>query len=426
MQPSHTPSETAFCRRRRGFFRIDAHVVVPPHAARSQQQILPRTPPDRFRGDPTLGAPSRVRGIHVAVHEGDEAPGPARRRGMARETPPPEQTRREALAVLRHNPGFSVPERWVDYALTHGFRRVEATPVPRCPDCGSDPERTVGQYVHRSSLVRLRECDACDLMWTDVRIQEGEEDSLESGSDERPQRECPVDRSPVYRHLAGFVTGVAGRRASVLEIGGGKGHLLSQVRDRRPDLSLVLQDASAPACRYAESHFGLATLCGDLTVLETLSRPFDVVILDEVLDYVPDLGRMWRLLRKLVAKGGSLVVRLDGRRSLVRIGAALGRIAGHFVQPARQDRLPFLDPDQLYVMTPAYLEGRLRALGFGDIEVKPAPFPLDHSGVGRHVRRAGFGAARLLNRVTFGTWSPTPAVVLTAVRSTETADAEDC
>ena len=71
--------------------------------------------------------------------------------------------RASALAVLRHNVGFDVPELWVDYAIRHGFRQVKAVTVGRCPDCGGQPKRSLGQFVYYSTLVRLVECGACGL-----------------------------------------------------------------------------------------------------------------------------------------------------------------------------------------------------------------------------------------------------------------------
>src|SRR5690606_41910063 len=39
------------------------------------------------------------------------------------------RSRSEAYSVLRANFGFASPERWIEYALRHKFRRVRTTPV---------------------------------------------------------------------------------------------------------------------------------------------------------------------------------------------------------------------------------------------------------------------------------------------------------
>src|SRR6478752_391807 len=74
--------------------------------------------------------------------------------------------------TLSHNLGFDKPERWIDYAQRKEFSPVRAYPIHQCPDCGTPSEKILGQYVHYSTLHRLRECLHCGLIWSDARLDE--------------------------------------------------------------------------------------------------------------------------------------------------------------------------------------------------------------------------------------------------------------
>lgn len=75
----------------------------------------------------------------------------------------------------------------------------------------------------------------------------------------------------------------------VLDIGGAKGHLLTALRVRRPDLRLVLNDLSEDACNYAAQNYGLNTVCGDVKALRMSSTRYDVIIMSDVIYYEPDI-----------------------------------------------------------------------------------------------------------------------------------------
>src|SRR5262245_16256578 len=74
------------------------------------------------------------------------------------------------LDLLRHNHGFSEPEKWVGYGLAHDFEPIRASKLDGCPDCGGTDHRLMGQYVYYSTLARLNECATCGLVYSDARI----------------------------------------------------------------------------------------------------------------------------------------------------------------------------------------------------------------------------------------------------------------
>lgn len=324
-------------------------------------------------------------------------------------------SRQAALAILRHNQGFAEPDRWVEYALGHSFSPVRATPVPACPDCGAPPGGRLGQYVHYSTLLQLLQCPACGLIWASARL----DPAVIRGHFELAYKgeEYFAARADIFGQLAREVSRLAPAGGRVLDVGGAQGYLMHRLRQRRPDLDVVVQDLSREAVRHAREVFGLETLCGPLHQLAGHHRQYDVVVLSDVLYYEPRLPDCWRLLPPLVAPGGSVVIRVPNKLQLIRLRQAWRRcLGGHGDADPLQDRIRHFNPDHIYLLTRRYLTRRLGQVGFGAIRVLPSP-PLRPRG--RWRQGAGtllFLAASAVARLTGGRVILTPSQVLVAAR----------
>jgi SAM-dependent methyltransferase len=284
----------------------------------------------------------------------------------------------EMLTLLRENLGFDEPEDWLAYALQHHFTRVAATPIPRCPDCGALPRRQLGQHVYYSTLMHLVECSGCGLIWMDAQLPHH---LIRQHFDLGYKDEVYFERSRrlIVRRLAEVIVRAAPRHGSVLDVGGAKGHLLAEVRKRRPDLHVVLNDLSQVATRRAEELFRLETIEGDLSVLAEQHARYDVVVLSDVLYYIPELHRAWTILSDLIKRGGCLVLRVPNAAPRITFAQALRRR----FHRGLDDRIPHLNSEHMYVFTRRYLRRRLAGLGF-DTLIIPSPLlcgPLGRSAV---------------------------------------------
>jgi len=206
-------------------------------------------------------------------------------------------TREEILRILHHNAGFARPELWVEYALGHGFKPVEAVRISDCPECGGRPNRSIGQFVYYSTLIRLLECRRCTLMWADARIDQA---VMQSHFEREYKDETyfAEDRQAINEHLAAIVDKHASPGARILDIGGAKGHLMHRALLRRPDLQVTVHDISIIATTWAATNFGFQTICGDVRALESHRQTYDVVVLSDVLYYEPDLRLLWSVLQR--------------------------------------------------------------------------------------------------------------------------------
>lgn len=317
----------------------------------------------------------------------------------------------EMLGILRENLGFDHPEAWLPYARKHAFKRVAATPVRTCPDCGGEARRTWGQYAYYSTLIRLRECGRCGLVWADAHIDPGvlrqhfevvykDEDYFRSA------------RSAIFEQLAGIADRLAPRGGRVLDVGGARGHLMHRLAQRRPDLHLTVHDLSRAATDHAATQFGLATLNGDAEELAACPHRFDVVVLSDVIYYEPKLHAVWRALDRLVRPGGAVVIRIPNKSHWIRLAQAWFRLTHPGRRGALQNRVRFFNPEHIFLLRRPYLFRRLRRLGFRTMHALPSP-PLGGV-VPEAIRATFFRAATMANALSGRTLVLTPSQVVVA------------
>lgn len=282
------------------------------------------------------------------------------------------KSREEALAILRQNVGFEDPEQWVDYAVRHGFKRSHATPVPVCPDCGQPPAGQLGQYVYYSTLIRLLRCGSCHLIWADARLDSSTViEHFETAYKDREyfrQR-----RSSIFRQLIGELDRLTPHGGAVLDIGGAQGDLMQLLKIKRPDLTTVVHDLSESAVQYAREQFGLPTILGDIGVLENHDRRYDAVVLSDVLYYEPRLADFWRVLSKLVAPGGAVLLRVPNKLAPIRMHQVLYRSMRSIRRHDAQDNIKYFNPEHIYILSRQYLTARLLRTGFRAVRVLPSP-----------------------------------------------------
>jgi 2-polyprenyl-3-methyl-5-hydroxy-6-metoxy-1,4-benzoquinol methylase len=317
-----------------------------------------------------------------------------------------------ALSVLQHNVGFDTPEIWVDFAIRHGFQRVKAMAIERCPDCGGQPKQSLGQFVYYSTLVRLVECDACGLVWRNVRLDPGVLMQHFEGAYKDDEYFLQARRA-IFEQLVGHIEAVAPHGGRVLDIGGAKGHLMHALIGRRPDLAVVVNDLSEAATRHAKEQFGLPTITGDVSALCRDGARYDVVVLSDVLYYEPDIAEMWSALPRLVARHGSILIRVPNKFHLLRANQWVRDLLRSPHQRATQANVAFFNPEHLLLLSRRYLMGRLQGLGFVNIQCLPSPL-LRSTAVPNAVGQAVFQLARLANAVSAGRLVITPSMLLCA------------
>jgi 2-polyprenyl-3-methyl-5-hydroxy-6-metoxy-1,4-benzoquinol methylase len=282
------------------------------------------------------------------------------------------KSREEVLEILRQNVGFEDPEPWVDYALQHSFTRSHATPIPVCPDCGQPPVSQFGQYVYYSTLIRLLTCGSCYLMWADAHLDPSTvRQHFETAYKDRDY--FRLRRSLIFRQLVGELDRLTPQGGAVLDIGGAQGDLMQLLKMERPDLTTVVHDLSESALQHASEQFGLPTILGDIGALQNHDRRYDAVVLSDVLYYEPRIADVWRVLRRLVAPGGAVLVRVPNKLAVIRAHQVLSRLMRSIRRHNSQDSIKYFNPEHIYILSRRYLTARLLRTGFRSVRVLPSP-----------------------------------------------------
>jgi 2-polyprenyl-3-methyl-5-hydroxy-6-metoxy-1,4-benzoquinol methylase len=280
--------------------------------------------------------------------------------------------------------GFSEPQKWLPYATRHRLRSVPAEHLLCCPNCGHEHRRPIAQYVYYSHLTHLQHCRQCSLIYADVRL----DPSIIKDHFERTYKDDGYflqQRRAVFQQLAHWIATCAPLKGRVLDVGGATGALMMEVFSIRPDLHMTLSDLSSTACQEAEGK-GFAVICGGIAELATLPHPFDVVVMSDVIYYEPDIRTLWQILPGLVAKGGTLILRVPNKLFFIRLGQTLLRLTPGRTRMA--DQVPFFNPEHAYIFSRTFLVQQLKQLGF-----TPRCFPA------RALRKGGWKktAAELLD-----------------------------
>lgn len=318
------------------------------------------------------------------------------------------------LSILRHNSGFEDPERWLEFARTHGFKRVRSTKLVACPDCGSSASRKIGQQIYYSTLMSLLACRSCGLVYADTRI----DPEVLRGHFERAYKDEAYfsdQRRLIFQHISSIVQERAPSGASVIDIGGAEGHLLSTIHGVRPDLDLTLNDVSSAACAYGAEKFGLRTACAPVAELAALERTFDVLLLIDVIYYEPDLCGLWEAVGSLLDKQTCLILRVPNKFALLSRLERLRAVLATAKQRSMFASIALFNPEHIYVFTRPYLLQKLRRLGFTSIEFLPSP-PLNRRGWANGVTGTYYRAARVAHGLSGGSLVATPAMVVVAAR----------
>ena len=318
---------------------------------------------------------------------------------------PTESIRNAMAEILAANTGFENPALWIPYALEHDFTRIEPQRVNRCPDCSEEQSQEIGQYAYYSTLIRLKRCKRCQLIFSDVLLSP----EVIAKHFERAYKDetyFRVARQAIFESVSDHVCRRTPEGGSVLDVGGARGHLLEQIQKKRPDLHLTLNDLSEAACSDVRERLGIPAHQGGVHSLQALEQRFDTIILCDVIYYEPDIRGLWSVVADRLNPGGMVHIRLPNRLQLIRALQALRQVTGR--RGPLDSSVPSFNPEHIFILSSAYLRPRLRALGFQKIEARPSPPLAPEGGLGW--RRPFLAAARATSLATAGRILLTPAV----------------
>lgn len=317
----------------------------------------------------------------------------------------------QMLELLHRNKGFTSPEKWLDYAITHHFTKTDAHKLLECPDCLTQSSKQIGQFIYYSTLANLKKCTRCGLIFSDTRIDSR---VIQTHFEQAYKDEAYFQyrRYRIFDQISRLADSIAPRGGNILDIGGAKGHLLLRLKERRPDLTFVLNDLSKEACNHAASKYSFQTIQGGTTELEQIFYRFNVVILSDVMYYETELRKLLALLPRLVSDNGAIIIRVPNKLPLIRLYQFMRCALLPARNKAMQDNIKFFNPEHLYVFSRRYLLTRLKKLGFPLITTLPSELLLQD----QHdlIRPLCYYLSKILAFISFGKIIITPSIIVIA------------
>lgn len=231
----------------------------------------------------------------------------------------------------------------------------------RCNLCGADDAAPV-LTKHGFTIVRCRQCglayvtprpDAASL----VALYSVERYYRNDNASPFGYPDYLGERGLLERAVVGRLAGIERRtngRGRLLDVGCATGVLLAAAKASGWDATGV--DVSAFAVGECRAR-GLDVLHGDLRSVELPAEHFDVVVLDDTIEHVPDPGRAFDEIRRVLRPGGVVTLNTPN------FGGVLRQLMGRHWFHCKP-------PEHLYYFSPHTLRALLEAHGFRNVETR--------------------------------------------------------
>jgi 2-polyprenyl-3-methyl-5-hydroxy-6-metoxy-1,4-benzoquinol methylase len=191
----------------------------------------------------------------------------------------------------------------------------KTSPAHRCTVCcnPSRLERTLAD-------IDLYRCPNCDHCFTDAESLNISEEYCHEYYAEKHRNWFNNPNKALFQLIADQVAGLA-PDAAVLDVGCGKGALLSYLRDRNPRLDLTGIDFSENVAATG------ITFIKDDFLQHDFVRKFDLVTSLAVIEHVVDIhGFVRRLMELCTPEGYIVIMTLNDRGMLYRVARALAHL----------------------------------------------------------------------------------------------------
>lgn len=233
-----------------------------------------------------------------------------------------------------------------------------------CPLCRTDNKKLFGNFHFQGQLLGLVECQQCCLVYvsphlSDERMTEYFQSYTDVYSNEAIEW-WHYNKLPNIKVDLGILKSYC-PQGKLLDVGCGHGFFMKQAQRLGYDIFGV--EVSDQACEYASRQLDLDVRMGPLEELDLTPDSFDVVTLFDTLDYLVDPLSELIQIKKLLRKGGVLIVRVLNRIQYARLWQ---RIFVHTYGGDFQsyDMNPFLEKDHIIHFNQPTLESTLTKSGF--------------------------------------------------------------
>ena len=320
------------------------------------------------------------------------------------------------LNILLENGGYKDTQKWIKYAKKHNFKRVKSRKLYSCPSCENRKLSTFAQYIYYSNLVHIKYCANCGLYFSDTLLNP-EIISQHFENTYKDERYFNILRDDIYQHLVKLADKYTPLNGKVLDIGGGKGHLLNMFAKTRADATVKLNDLSKQSCTFGSEVFGIDSICCGISDLSKIKEKFDTMLIIDMIYYEPHLNDMFYTIDNLLCSDqGTLIIRIPNKLDFIKIFQLKLKYFSSQNERFFQDNVKFFNPEHIYIFSNYYLSAKLKKLGFNNISFRPSPLLCDSQKTRGAVMQILFMVTKVLNKLSFGKLILTPAKIVIARR----------
>lgn len=274
-------------------------------------------------------------------------------------------------AILKGNIGFEgLEDLWLPYVASLGIKSVKAVLRSSCPYCSSGKYTSISQYLYYSTLLRLNQCSQCGLIYSNALLN-NEVTSAHFEDAYKDQSYFHYERAEIFKQISEIVRSQVRLEGRILDVGGATGVLSLEIKNKRPDLHILVNDLSESACEIASRGNGLESLQGRVQDIPE-KRKFDVILLIDVLYYETDLADALIKLHALLENNGMLIFRGPNKCLLMKATLFIKNIFKSRDKIKLERRTPFFNPEHLYVLHQAFMMKAFKEIGFSDVKILPA------------------------------------------------------
>ena len=191
---------------------------------------------------------------------------------------------------------------------------ISTVEVP-CPLCGADQKTLLGTFHFQNKLLGLKKCEECRLVFVCPRLTEHDMDSyFQTYTDVSSAKTIDMWRAKRKPNISRDLTllkRLLPGGGKILDVGSGYGFFQEQAQ--AIGYETVGVEVSARACEYANKKLGLDVRLGRIKELNLAPRIFDAAVIFDVLDYLSDPLNELLQIKRLLKKGGFLMVRVLNR-----------------------------------------------------------------------------------------------------------------
>lgn len=318
------------------------------------------------------------------------------------------------LNILLNNGGFHPAEKWLQYAKTHNFHKTNSIKLNNCPDCNSDNLVKFGQFIYYSNIFHIKFCPNCGLYFSDTLLdQKVITKHFENAYND--ELYFSEQRKYIFEHITSLANKHTKKNGKVLDIGGGKGHVLNNIKAVRPDILATLNDLSKYSCNYCSETYAIKSICSDIPDLQKLNSHFNTILLIDVIYYEPKLNEIFKTINKLLySKQGTIIIRIPNKLKLIKSYQFLLNTFGSPNNKVFQSNVKHLNPEHIYIFSQSYIENKLKKTGFNKVTFIPSPLLNKAKGKESFLGKIFFRAANIIWKLTAGKLILTPSMVVIA------------